>query len=326
MFPKTLCATAVSLLFISAAQAQPVDFEQSGFSGDTTFFLGFGSETSNFNTDNDIKTGELNSKGKSESEAQFGLRGEVRYTFADAHQFFTSVREDDYGPGEATLGLGYRMALAEDSYIGVSYLNSIGGESFEDPYLVNTKRTTTDVSGSTILLEYDGILGSDFSAELALTSLDVDKEASGSAGTPAQQKLVQRDGSGVDLTVSYDMMLGHNAMLMPAVSYQSFSADGDAMSYTGFGLEMAYLRMMGDHKLMLSAAVDSNSYDKSHPAFAKKRKDTGYELMAMYEYDGFEGWENWSVKAVAGYEAQASNINFYDQNEYIFAVGVGYQF
>lgn len=299
--------------------------EESGFGGKIALLTGVMSSESNFNMDTKTKNGPLNSAGSSESEFLTAPLGELTYTFGSNNdqQIFFGTSESDVAVGDFALELGYAKEFESGMVVSASYLPSIiGGETWEDPYLTGTERKATDITGNAYRLQLDGIMGSDFSADLGYYTSEVDNDL-----LAAQDKDLARDGNGIYTSFSYDHFLSETSMLSPAIIYKSFSADGKAMSNTGYGLELSYQRVMGNHALSVSAEYMNTSYDAANSKLGNvKRKDNSYGIFAAYEYKDVMGWENWNAVSLLGYDVQSSNIAFYDEKEYLVSVGVSYEF
>jgi len=60
--------------------------------------------------------------------------------------------------------------------------------------------------------------------------------------------------------------------------------------------------------------------------FNETRSDNEVSLFAAYEYDQFMGWEDVSFISFAGYGSSSSNIDFYNESEYLLLAGVNYKF
>lgn len=304
-------------------------FDEKGLSGEVSLLMGGGGETSNFNTDNKTSNG-LNSKGQSASEFMAAPLGQLRYTFGsdNEHQVFAGTAREDIAVGQIALELGYAYALSDDSSLSLSVLPSIvSDETWQDPYLVGKERQTTDVSGTAYRIQYQGIYDTPWSAEFAFYDSKVDQENSGlSQLTPLSAKALQRTGSGIYAKTSYELGLTDNSKFEPAFIYQSFNADGGAMSYQKLGTDLSYMAKFGQHRYAATLNVSQTDYDAVNPLFNKTQKDTEYGMFVAYEYDQFFGMEDWAFNALAGYDVKSSNITFYDESEYMIGMGVAYSF
>ncbi|MEZ9336784.1 DUF2860 domain-containing protein [Vibrio splendidus] len=323
---KKLTLTTIALSVSFAVNAN--ELGESGFSGEVSGLIGMSSETSNFNTDTKKKTGDLNTKGESDSGLAAAPLGQIRYTFGSGnnHQVFAGTSRDDLAVGDFVLELGYKHGFGENSSIAFSYLPSMGGETWADPFITGGDREVTDFSSNAYRAKYDNILDSNFSADFAYYTIELDKENSGMFQTGSAIKSLDRDGNGLYSKISYSHQLSSNSILEPSLLYKTFSADGDAMSNTEIGTELTYKAFYGRHAFALSGKYSSVSFDDTHVFFNKKQKDSKFGAFGAYEFDKLMGWENVSFNALAGYDVTTSNIEFYEKSELIVGVGATYKF
>ena len=318
---KTLVCTYVLSALLSPGVSAALE-DENGFSGEASFLVGAMSAKSNFNTGTDTKKGALNSEGESETEGILVPLGQLNYTFGqnNNHQIFIGLDRDDIAVGDAAFEIGYKTELSSGMVIATSFLPTVvGGETWENQYSTG-KRTTTDVTGNAFRLNTESIMGSNFDLDLAYYTSDIDKDFY------KNNKNLARSGNGIYSKTSYNFSIDETSRLVPSVIYTSFSADGKAESNKAFGLEIAYQVVMGRHAFSVSTDFKQASYDAVHETFNIKRKDNSYGVFSAYEYENFMGWENWNGVALAGYEVQSSNINFYDESEYLVGAGVNYKF
>ena len=229
--------------------------------------------------------------------------------------------------GDLALALGYRQEFNSGMVIGVSFLPTLmSGETWADPYL-ETERTTTDESGNAYRFQLENIAGSRFSLDLAYATTEVDEEQSGSALNDAEEQAqLDRDGSSIYAKGSYKFSLGHGSALIPSLTYVNHSADGKAMSYDSYKGELSYRQKIERHSFAVTTSYTNRSYDGSNPLFNETRSDDEYSLFVAYEYQNVFGWDHWSLVSFAGYSASSSNIEFYDEEEYLMSVGMNYKF
>lgn len=296
-------------------------FDKQGLSGELSLMAAYTGGTSNFNTDHKTKTGALNSEGKSDSEFLFAPIGQVRYTFGN-QQVFLGMAQEDIVEGVFALEAGYAFELSGGTALSISYLPTIGeGETWEDPYLTNTARKKTDVTGNAYRLQVMNIMDIGIDADFAYYDKEVDKENSGNGN-----KLLRRDGNGYRFKVSAGLPLSQSTFVMPSVVYHSYSADGKAMSFDEIGFGATVMQMLGNSTISLNGNYSKADFDGTNPVFNKKQKDSSYSVNLAYEYMGLMGWQNTSFNLMAGYENTDSNIAFYDENEYMLGMGVRFTF
>ncbi|MEJ2763341.1 DUF2860 family protein [Photobacterium sp. MCCC 1A19761] len=293
-----------------------------GLSGEIGFLLGESEVRSNFNTDHAVKTGDLNSEGKSETEEITTIFGQLRYDFGD-HQLFAGTSDEDIVRGVFALELGYRYTLAPESHLSLAFLPSVvDGKTWVDPYLVNVARQETDVSGNALRLQYDVSI---FSADLIVYERELDRERSGQQLNVPRQSLV-RDGDGYLARVAVGLPLGSTSYLEPALIYRDDNAEGKAMAYQRLGVELTYHFSMGPHQFALDGRYARSEYDAVHPVFGKTRDEDHFSTVFTYEYQDIAGWQGVSLLAMAMYQQTDANIAFYDQDTVSMMVGATYTF
>ncbi|WP_019612863.1 DUF2860 domain-containing protein [Psychromonas ossibalaenae] len=316
------CIALVSTA-VTAGQDKP------GFSGELTAFTAYSSEKSNFNTDNN-KLESIYSAGESESEFLIAPLGQLRYTFGakNEQKVFVGTSRDDIAVGDFVLELGYEFALDKRSSVAFSVLPTIiDGETWQDPFLTSQERSTTDVSGAAYRVKYNSVLQTPFSVDIAYYTLDVENERSGiSILNAGEAQALQRSGTGIYSQLSYAVRVGETSVFEPVLTYQSFDADGSAMSNDAFAVDARYRSQMGAHSFSAAVSWGYTSFDSSHPVFDKTREDTEYGVFIAYEYQQIMGWKNWALSGLMGFDVNNSNINFYDKKEYIIGSGLTYRF
>lgn len=323
---KRIYILTAGLLLSGAVNAELGD---AGFSGEVSLLTGFSGSKDNLSTENKTKSGTLNSEAESDSKFVIAPLGQLRYTFGDQNdqQLFVGTARSDIIEGVMALEIGYAFEFDSQSVISVSTLPTvISGEVFEDPYLVDTKRKTTDLTGNTYRIQYDNIIGSGLNAELAYYTLDVDKENSAGTLSASAQNAMERDGSGLYTSINMRLPIARTAFIKPSISYHNFDADGNAVSFDQYGLSMTYIRLVDNHTFALRGEYSSKKFDASNPVFNKTQKDDNFGVNFSYEYTDIPGWENWGVNALLGYNKTSSNITFYDKRDYIAGIGATYIF
>lgn len=303
--------------------------DEAGFGGEISLNTGVFSQTSNLNTDNEDVLTDRNSEGESSSEFMVLPLGTVNYTFGQDlnHQVYFGTAREDIAVGDFALELGYKHQFDSGMIVDAAFLPTImANETWEDPFLNGSKREVTDETGNAYRLQLIDIAGSDFSLDMAYATIDVDNETSGSQFSQKDQEALQRDGSLIFLKGEYKYMLDRSSGLIPSLSYTIRSADGDAMAYNAIGADLTYFKILDKHQFALTAGYTNRSYDGSNPVFDKTRNDNEISLFAAYEYDNLMGWEDVSFISFAGYGSSSSNIEFYNESEYLMSVGVNYKF
>ncbi|OAJ94597.1 DUF2860 domain-containing protein [Vibrio bivalvicida] len=327
MTPKpTLIAFAV--LSTTPAMAQLSD--SAGLSGEISLSSGYTSTTSNFNTDANATISDNSQKGESDSNVMVFPLGSLAYTFGSQldKQFYVGTSREDIAVGTLALEIGYKQQLANGTVIDASFLPTImSGETWADPFQTNSARSVTDEKGNAYRVKFSNIANSGFSLDTAYAAKDIENERSGlDSDYVSSAGLLERDATSIYVKGDYKLHLDRATFLVPSLTYIKTDADGDANSLTSWGGELSLFKVINHHQFALTAGYTSKSYDASHPIYSKVREDDDFSLFAAYEYQQFMGWQNWSLISFAGYSQSDSNIDFYDEDQMIFSVGVNYKF
>lgn len=315
---KTKLSVITATLLLS--HTSYAELGEPGFSGSVGLGTGIFSESNNLSTDgNEIVPSTVSAS--SESEISIEPIVKLEYVFGqDSHQkAYAGTHNEELINSDLAMELGYAYELRGGTVVDVSYiLGLMNEEVWSNPYAWNTKREVTDSSESAFRLQAEDILGSNFAFDGLYFTKDIDQELS--------DKALERSGSGFSGTLFYTHFLNETSALTPSVTYSSFSADGDAMSYSSYCLGLEYMKQMGQHAISLGGEYSNTAYDGRNTEFGKTQDDTGYGVTAMYQYEEFMDWEDVTFLGLVSYESISSNIDFYDNSEYQVMVGLTYDF
>ena len=241
---------------------------------------------------------------------------EAKYTFPTGTGIYLETPFDE----EFGLAAGIFQNTPVGSFkIGGFY--GLEGEVWEDPYLLNVKRETTDTDIIGGDFNIDGIMGTGLELGYKYRSYDVDKDLIGK-----RFKDLQRDGSTHEIGVEYGFKLGRGNMIAPSFSYTIGDMDGESQSYSGYSGGLALMRMTENYMMHLELEGGLKDYDKTHPLFNDQREDKEYGAMAMVTWMNPLGLQNFFLNLGAGGGITDSNIDFYDCNETMSFLTFGYQF
>ena len=177
---KYLALSALIITVPSHAQFAP----QQGISGEISLNAGVISSASNFNVEDDATIDSLENKAESESQGLVAPLGSVAYTFGEQlrQQIYFGTSREDIAVGTLALELGYKQELSSGTVVDVSYLPTvISGETWQNPYQLNTARRETDITGNAYRLKLESISGSSFSLDFAYAITNVEDDLN--AGT-----------------------------------------------------------------------------------------------------------------------------------------------
>ena len=253
---------------------------------------------------------------------EYAPLGNVAYTFGETlgQQIYFGTAREDIAVGTLAVQLGYKHQLGSGTVVDVSFLPTvISGETWQNPYQLNTARKETDVTGNAYRLQLNSISGSGFSLDLAYAASEVEDDLN--AGTDLARDADSYYGKG-----SYRFTLSRTSFVIPSATYIRHDADGSASSFDSYGADVSWINLLGRQSLVLTAGFARRDYDSASTLFNKKRSDDEFSLFAAYEYATVMGWKDWSLVSFAGYGDTQSNLTFYDESSYLFAVGLNYKF
>ncbi|MDX1301654.1 DUF2860 domain-containing protein [Photobacterium sp.] len=325
---KPLHLGVLICLASAPVMAQPGQKWQPGFSGDISLLAGFTQTTSQFNTDNQT-TSSLLQPGEKKTEALIAPLGSLHYTFdgADKQLFFGTSRSD-VALGRFHVELGYRQSLQQNGMLSISYVPGLLSQNtWQDPYIENQPRKETDSSIQGLRFQYEKILGSDFSVEVAAGQQKIDDEKSGQEYfTPQEQALLERESNILYLQGAYRHTISAKRFLRSAVNYTRIDADGKAMASHIYGAEIGLVQLLPSSSFALTLSYDRARFDDDNPVFDQRQMDDRWRAFLAYAYNKPFGWKNWGLVSLIGYSDSNSTISFYDEKSLVMTVGVNYVF
>ncbi|MBE3665610.1 hypothetical protein BOO35_10945 [Vibrio navarrensis] len=316
---KLILAT---LIGVATQSAQAGLADSQGYSGELSLITGYSASESNFNTEAEASISDYRAPSSSESQALIGILGNLAYTFGQGleHQVYLGTTREDVAVGTLALQLGYRHQLPSGIVLDVSLLPTImSGETWQDPYALNTRRQTTDEDGMAYRFKLENLADGNLSADFAYASKEIEKDSVSDAS-------LRRDSKSYYVKVDYRYMLRPTSFLLPAFTYIQHDADGKAASYDSYAADLSWFNIMDRHRLVLTAGYNLQDYQASSQIFAKTREDQQLSLFLAYEYQNLFMQPQWSFITLAGYNQTSSNIAFYDAQDVLLSVGVNYRF
>lgn len=303
-----------------------------GFSGEVSASIGFSQISSNLYTGGDKSISSPYQSAGDKTNAFLFPLGNATYTFSGLDkQVYFGVSRDDLAVGDLAIELGYRQALSDGMVLDLSIVPTlVNKDVWADPYATKVNRSKTEESGNAFRLKLTNVNGTNFSLDTAFAVKDVENEKSGQAqelGLSEQQRdLLARDSSSFYLKGSYQLQLDKTSSLRPSVTLTKINADGDAFSSSGLGAEISYFKVLNEHRFALTAKYTNRDYDETNPLYGIKRENSEAGVFFAYEKIDFMDWNDWSLVALAGFNNNDSNIDFYDVQESLMSVGMNYRF
>ena len=305
-----------------------------GFSGNFSVLAGFYSDSSNLSTEQDSNQASLTMEGDSENQGLLGFLGTVQYTFGESltHQVYAGTTREDIATGTIAFEIGYRHQLSGGTILDVSVLPTlISGKAWADPYAVGVNRNETDVKGNVGRLQLTNIGGTAFRTDFAIGQSDVDDELSGTQDklglTDEEVGLLDRERTYVYAKAGYPFILPNQAgVFVPSMVYFNSDAEGGALSFDSYGIELNYAKRIGRHGFVVTLDASDRQYDEANPIYGKAREENEYGAFLAYEFGGLMGYEDWSFITLLGLRTIDSNIDFYNSEQVLASVGVDYKF
>lgn len=325
----------IIMLWVSQANALEPIPKESGFGGFLSPGLMATYVESNMMAGNqlfDMGDHTIHSLGSPGSETIFStaLNFELKYTFADTRTqiVFGNSLEDLLTYDLVTL-LGVRQDLKEAGIMAGSFVfNGIPTKVWEDPYLFNIKRGSTDRTSTGIRFTWDKIFSTGFQVQSTYRKIVIDKERSGFflGLTPYQKAQLDREGDYIRSEISYRFRIQKGQFLVPAVVFTRDGLDGDAMSSDAFDLQLSYLLTRERYNFLFNGLLGFADFDKRNPIFNKTRKDDRYGLGMTVFYPMPDylplGCTSFHLWCNAAYYKSDANISFYDTVVANLAMGI----
>ncbi|TCN77809.1 uncharacterized protein DUF2860 [Vibrio crassostreae] len=302
-----------------------------GFNGNFSVLVGSYSDSSNLSTEQDSNQTSNNMEGDSEKQGLLGFLGIVQYTFGESltHQVYAGTTREDIATGTIAFEIGYRHQLSGGTILDVSVLPTlISGKAWSDPYAVGVNRNETDVKGNVGRLQLSNIGGTAFQTDFAIGESDVDDELSGTQSLSAQDAaLLDRETTYLYAKAGYRFILPNQAgIFVPSMVYFSSNAEGGALSFDTYGIELNYAKRIGRHGFVITLDANDRQYDEANPIYGKAREENEYGGFLAYEFGGLMGYEDWSFISLLGLRTIDSNLDFYNSEQVLASVGVDYKF
>jgi hypothetical protein len=200
---------------------------------------------------------------------------------------------------------------------------------WENPYLTNQGRKSTEATTSGGRFSWDKIFQSNFEFIVSARKKDVDKERSGEGmGLSApDQKLLDREGDITIVSLGYAFEFGDGKnMLRPNIGYLNYDLDGDAMSQDGYELGLQYTYNAGDFQWLSRGVYQSLDGDKVNPIFHKKNNADVYVLASELRFPNPFGWEKWAVTTGIQWADNDADIEFNESSTLLVVARVARAF
>ena len=340
-----LIGTAVLFTANFAFALNPIP-KESGFSG----FIGpgFGAVKYKGNTIagidrvnidfGDETTQTLTGEAESNTNGIGMLNFEIGYNFATSRtRVFLGSTLEDFIQFDLGQQLGVQQEIGNLGMVSAGFLfTGAPVNVWKDPYVTNTPRQNTDRDTTGVRLIWDKILNSNFQVQLDFSTIDIDKEQSGtSLGlTPSQRQQLDRDGDTFKGKLEYRFKIASKHWLAPSFQYTVDDRDGDAMSSDSYTFQLTYLYFGETVSFAGNALFGKAEYDEANPIpdfNNQTQEDDRYGFTVTLFYKNPFGWK-WfgsdkiSFFGTAAYFTSDSNIDFYTTEITLGVLGIMYRF
>ena len=249
--------------------------------------------------------------------------GEIDYTFARTRtQVFFGNRLEDLFRLDLVVGLGVRQELPDKSILAASVLATpLDLKFWSDPFVEGEARAPTGADLPGVRLRWGRILHTGLELTATFREFRYDTETSGDwligQGRlgPADQSLLNREGTTRRLRALYRIDVAQRHRFEPAIRYVVDDLDGAAVANKGFGLQLTYLYRIP--KLILDANIlyGKREADAVHPVYGQTLESDRYGI-ALSAFIPIKRFSSSVLNLVIGGEAfrEDANIAFYDSS------------
>ncbi|MFC1579059.1 DUF2860 family protein [Pseudomonadota bacterium] len=332
-----ITALVAGCTLAATTQAAVIIPEKSGLSGYVNLGAGGLSVKSNMlasimsgNIDiGDKRISSLNSSPNSSNGGAIPVVNfELSYTFGSTRtQLHLGNLLEDYLSMDTTTIAGVRQDVGRAGQVGASYRGTtIKTEVWQDPYLTDAKRKDTDRTSDGFRVYWQQFMSSGLELRYTYSEIDIDDELSGQslALTAAQRKLLDRQGDIDNFALSYEFASDDKKHIVePQLAYIDRDLDGQAMANDGVRGSVNYIYSHDDHwRWVVNASYGDYDYKKANPIYDYKDKSNHYGASLSMFYTGAFGLKNWTFNATAGYFEQDNDLDFYDSDVAVVALGM----
>ncbi|PSW21477.1 DUF2860 domain-containing protein [Photobacterium sanctipauli] len=327
----------IGLAACSQAYALDAIPQQDGFSGFVNLGAGITNvesntlaEISGINLGNKSIDSVFDSpKDKSAGIPVIGL--EIAYTFAESRtQIFLGNQLEDYLRFDFSTRAGIRQEIGKAGIIGVSYLQTpLATEVWEDPFVENSDRNSTDRTSNGFRLIWDKMYGTGLELSYSQREIDIDDERSGEfLGLMEEEKnALDRNGDSRRFAIKYTFNVDKGKhIISPQFTFIDQDLDGESMAYDGVALNVNYIYSMGRWHFVSNASIAGLNYDEENPIYDQKADTQRYGASFTAFYGAPFGWKNWLFNTGVVWFEEDSDIKFYDSSVQLLSAGMLYRF
>lgn len=323
---RTIRQTVLILGTLSAFSVSAQSTVKPGLSGNVSINLGWFKNDSHLSTEQSSVLDSLDESGTNEEKTlplpmwdlQLGVAPNTALYFKSA---LGGMASSFY------MQAGLTQYLSDGSSLGIGVIPGFfDNKVWDDPFLTGTPRQETKRSIRGAVLDYNRIAGTNVSLELAAGKRKIEDERSGSTFSTAAQDTLKREGDLFYAALSQKLDLNRQFGIDWKIHYIDDSAEGGAVANNRYGVELTARQRIDRYIVMLGASTAWIDYDEAHPIFNQVRDDNQYGFSATLIYLAPFNWRNASAIARAGFDNLTSNIDFYEETQNLYSIGLAYSF
>lgn len=277
---------------------------------------GFTNEKNNFSTEQKTINSNLDT---ADSKSTVIPLVAFKYTYQIDDAFNLYIQNDLM----SGLNLGSEVET-NYGYFDFGLKADIMGEEWENPFQTvgNRKKTDTKEFGAYIGYGFSLAQNHEAMVRYEYSKKDYDKDT--------VQKELKRDGKRhlISLENNFNSTLFENHITyLSTLSYEKYSADGKASSYSQYDIELGFFTPINDYlDFTMMTNLGKKKFDESNPVFNKKVDATVYGVKAIIDWNEPLNYKNTYVSFKTGYDKEEANVNFYDKENTFGIVSIGYRF
>ncbi|WP_420855605.1 DUF2860 family protein [Vibrio maerlii] len=311
--------------------------EEGGFSGHLNVGAGLTNVESNTISDFstiDFENESIQSLGSpsSSSTSTTPLVGmELAYTFVSTGtKVFIGNSLEDYISFDFATRAGFRQPIENLGTFGISYLKtSVAAEVWEDPFSINSQRSSTDRDSNGYRLIWDNILDSNLEVTFSKREIEIANEHSGESSNlnDQQRTMLNRNGDVYKATMKYTFSSdSRKHVIAPQLHVVKQDRDGSAVSSDEFGINVNYIFTKDRWSYVFNTSFSKTEFDDVNPIFNEKGDSVRYGLSATLFYQEPFNLENWYLNTGVVALEEQSDIEFYDSSIKQWSLGMLYRF
>ncbi|ASK79098.1 hypothetical protein CF386_08490 [Paraphotobacterium marinum] len=309
------------------SSSQDVLAKESGVGGYVGIMAGYNSTNNQMNTDN--KNKDYDGKNTPASRFSNGLLFPyfaVNYTFSGLKDqvFLRNYSVDNFLYAQNAMAeLGYTHLFENKTKATFSIIGlDLPQDTWQNPYQAG-RRDKTKAKTLGVRANFENIYNTGLGLDVAYGKRNVKNDESPNLDAMA------RSSKAYYGSLSYLMPLSEGLAWRNAVTYEKNSADGDAMSFNGYGYKTSLLMKVWGGDLSTNLSYEKRSFDgkiEVNNLPNVKRKDNRYKVGINYAEKGLFGYESLLGTVIVSYEKQDSNVDFYSYSQPSIMLGAAYTF